>query len=289
MSPDLSAQTATKPSGRTLIDHLSEYLARPAVAEQMKPVWALAGQVLETCVGMVVMALTIAQRATESCPSRAYAPFLIERGINPVLARGLASLTISMATRRADESRRLPTVAEAIRFLAKPGRRRRPAILRRAEILLAAWEETSIIETMFDDAGLSESEFIGLLESVIQGDKADCPRLAEIAAVLAPHLSLSRGPKITAASAAHEYLLEELVSVTGSRVYTWNDYMGNKGDYSDPLTQATRQEFARPRCSPKSARRRLKRKGAQSTEGWGSARRTGSSTPHPHWFQNRPN
>jgi hypothetical protein len=85
-----------------------------------------------------------------------------------VFAQALASLKISLANRAADESLRLPAVVRAIRFLAKPGRSRR-AVVRRAEVLLAAHEETSLIDAIFDGARLSKSEFIGLLESVIEG------------------------------------------------------------------------------------------------------------------------
>src|SRR5881397_3991839 len=125
MSPDTGAQTVAQTSGRTLIAHLNEYLARPEVAEQMKPLWAFVGQILETYAAMfqamfqAVAAIT--QRAVEACPSTAYEPLLIEHRVNPVPARALASLTISRGTRQANKSRRLPAVVEAIRFLARPG------------------------------------------------------------------------------------------------------------------------------------------------------------------------
>ena len=117
---------------------------------------------------MFQMMWTIAQRAVESSPSIAYEPLLIEHGVKLVRARGLASLTIRRGTQHANESIRLPAIVGAIRFLAKPGRDRR-AILSKAEVLLAAWEETSIIDTIFDDAKLRESEFIGLLKSAVEG------------------------------------------------------------------------------------------------------------------------
>ena len=132
-------------NGRTLIDYFEAYLTRPDVVEQLKPLAILFTEVSKVWQGMFQAAGAITQRAVESCPSTAYEPLLIERGVNPVLARGLASLAIRIGTRQANESRRLPAVVDAIRFLAKPGRRRQ-AILRRAEVLLAAWEETSIIK-----------------------------------------------------------------------------------------------------------------------------------------------
>src|SRR5271167_1973130 len=150
MSPNPGAQPVTRTRGRTLVDclgeYLEEYLARPDVVEQLKPVEALFVELSNVFRGMYLMAWTIAQRAVESSPSKAYEPFLIEHGVKPVWARGLASLTISRGRRRANESQRLPAVVGAIRFLAKPGRGRR-SIRRKAEVLLAAWNETSIIET----------------------------------------------------------------------------------------------------------------------------------------------
>jgi hypothetical protein len=258
MSLDPGDQPVTQKSGRTLVDYLEDYLARPDVAEQIKPAAVLFVECLKVWGGVFQMAWTITQRAIKLAPSIAYESLLIEQRIKPVWARRLASLTICRGTREANESLRLTAVVRAIRFLAKPGCGRR-AVFRRAEVLLAAWEKTSIIETIFDGADLSESEFIGLLKSVVEGREIAWGRITEIAAVVAPLLSVPRGPKISAASAAHQLLLEELVSVTRSQGYTWDPY---KGDFSDPLTQATRLEFACPRFSPQPARRRLRRRRA---------------------------
>jgi hypothetical protein len=270
MSPDPCAQPVTQASGRTLIDYLKEYLARPDVVEQMKPVEAVFVGLSKVYGGMFQMAWTISQRAIESSPSIAYEPFLVEHGVKPVWARGLASLTICRGKRCANESIRLPAVVGAIRFLAKPGRGRR-AILRKAEVLLAAWEETSIVETIFDDAALRASEFIGLLKSAVEGREVVCPRTREIAAAVAPHLSIPRGPKISAASAAHEILLEEFVSVTGSQGYTWDSY---KEDYSDPLTRATRREFRDPDFDPRAAYRRVRARRKEKEKPITTPRRT---------------
>jgi hypothetical protein len=56
------------------------------------------------------------------------------------------------------------------------------------------------------------------------------PRITEIATAVAPRLSIPRGPKISAASTAHEFLLKELVSVTRWQGYTW-----------DPCNEASRK------------------------------------------------
>jgi hypothetical protein len=241
-------------NGRTLIDYFEAYLARPDVVEQLKPLAILFTKISTVWQGMFQMAGAITQRAVESCPSTAYEPLLIERGVNPVLARGLASLAIRIGTRQADESRRLPEVVDAIRFLAKPGRRRR-AVLRRAEVLLAAWEETSINETIFDDASLIELEFIGLLKSVVEGRAVAWRRLTEIAATIAPRLSIPRGSKISAASATHEVFLETVAELLAPRAYTRDPI---SEIYTDRWTAATRQEFHDPDFNPQAAHLRAK-------------------------------
>jgi len=254
MSPDPDVEAAAETGAQTRADCPEEHLAPADVAQEMMPEEADSVQLSQMFGGMFLTAWTIAQRAVESSPSKAYAQFLIERGVKPAWARGLASLMISRGVRLANENKRLPAVVGAIRFLAKPGRGRK-AMARKAKVLLAAWEETSIIETIFDSASLSASDFIELLKSAVEGREVEPRRITEIAATIAPGLSIPRGPKISAASAAHEVLLEELGSVTGTRGFTWNFY---RQDYSDPLTQETRREFREPDFAPQAARRRVK-------------------------------
>jgi hypothetical protein len=86
-------------------------------------------------------------------------------------------------------------------------------------------------------------------------------RLAEIVTVIAPHASVSRGPKVSATSAAHEFLLEELDQVTGSRACTWSD---ERGTFTDSLTEATRLEFGKPFFDPRPAYRRVSARWAQN-------------------------
>jgi len=159
MSPDPDVEAAAETGAQTRADCPEEHLAPADVAQEMTPEEADSVQLSQLFGGMFLTAWTIAQRAVESSPSKAYAQFLIERGVKPAWARGLASLMISRGVRLANENKRLPAVVGAIRFLAKPGRGRK-AMARKAEVLLAAWEETSIIETIFDSAGLSASDGI---------------------------------------------------------------------------------------------------------------------------------
>jgi hypothetical protein len=253
----------------TLVDHLQEYLTRPDVVERMKPLQTACDGLLRAFSGFCKQMGAVVQRAAESPPSPGYEPWLIERGSNPILARMMAGQLVRIGNRSAEESRRLPAVVRAIRFLANPGRTRtlkQPldrhgsglvtrAICRKVDVLLAAWEETSIIETIFDDDGLNESEFIRSLKSVAEGHEVAYRRLTEIAASLARHLSIRRGPKVRAASAAHEFFLEYAVMLMEHRAYSWDE---SKGKFTDPVTEATRREFDHRHFDPRPAYRRLK-------------------------------
>jgi len=194
------------------------------------------------------------KKVSELPPSPGYEPLLIRSGVDPIAARGLARIVVRHGERRAAESGRHRRVFHAVRFLAKPDRQRR-AIFRRAQLLLEAWDKTSIIETVFDDIGLRETEFIGLLKALIEGRDVDCRRIREIAARLAPHLLLRRGPKIGGASAAHEFFLAGIERVSEAHAYSWS---ASQEDFTDPVTEATRREFNEPDFDPRPAHRRRK-------------------------------
>jgi len=136
----------------------------------------------------------VVQTVAESPPSPGYEPWLIEQGDSPIVARLRARLVVRSGRRSAKDGERRAAVISAIGFLAKP-HRSRPAISRRVKVLLAAWEETSTIETIFEDAGLDVFEFISLLKSVAGGNQGALDRLTEIAAFLAPRLPNPQGPK----------------------------------------------------------------------------------------------
>jgi len=197
----------------------------------------------------------IAIREALSTPSPGYEPLLIKAGWSPLLARGMAKLAVRHGRRCANESKWRRPVVDAIRFLAERQRQRR-AIIRRAQLLLRAWNETSIIETIFDQAGLNETEFICLLQALVEDRQVDYQRITRIAGTISPRLSLPRGPKVSAPSAAHEFLLSEPKIVNcAKRLAAVRE---NRAEYVDPITQATRREFAAPDFDPRPARRRLK-------------------------------
>jgi hypothetical protein len=184
---------------------------------------------------------------------------LIERGVNPILARAMAKIIVRQRNRIERENKRLPDVIEAIRFLANH-HRNRPAINRRVNVLLAASMETSAVETVFVNAGLHEGEFIQLLKSAAEGHEIGYRKLSEIAASLVPHLPNRRGPKVGAESAAHEFFLEHAVKLLGPSSFTWNPV---EGKCTDPVTEATRREFGLTKFDPRPACRRLKVRQAQ--------------------------
>ena len=177
----------------TLVDDLMACIVGPEIAEklrQLNEAAAVAGQAASQIFSgmvpmaatiaavsvqthsqiisdMVLMAATIAQRAEEKFPSKAYGQYLKDRGVNPIWAQPVGSLTISRGVRRANESLQLGAIVEAFEFLAQ-GNRQERAILSRAKVLLSAWDETSIVDQIFRDAGLSE---VGICGSIEDGRK----------------------------------------------------------------------------------------------------------------------
>jgi len=108
----------------------------------------------------------------ENFPSKSYEHYFKDHGVDPVWAQPLGSLTISLGTREANASRQLAEVVEALRFLAQ-GNRRKRAILFRARRLLAAHDETSMLDQIFGKAGLNDTELSEL------GNQWACARFGD--------------------------------------------------------------------------------------------------------------
>jgi hypothetical protein len=226
----------------------------PKIIEEMKsfeaPFSGLAKMAKTTfeAIGAAILAVA------ESPPSPGYEPYYVRRGVDPVMARMMARQLVHRGRRIEAENQRHGSAIKAIRFLANPGRKR-SSIPGRAAALLAVWHETSIIETIFRASLLDrEMEFVEALKGAARGEDIGCESVTAIAAVLQPHLVNPSGPKIKAASAAHEFFLEN-VEGAASHGYTWSDI---EGDFVDEETAATRREFAEPRFDPRPAYRRLK-------------------------------
>jgi hypothetical protein len=120
----------------TLGEHLAASFGRPEIAEQLErlvePIGVVRTEHQNLFLGVVLVAGAIAQRAQENFPSKAYWQYFRDHGVNPVLARPVGSLTISIGTRRAHESRQLGAVVKAFKFLARRNRQKR-AIRSRAK------------------------------------------------------------------------------------------------------------------------------------------------------------
>lgn len=188
-------------------------------------------------------------------PSPGIEPLLLGEGWSPLAARAIAKLAVRHGRRREDESRRERAVIDAIRRLANAKQKR--VVLGCARLLLQMASKSTIIASIFgqlDDGGLMHS-----LARSVEVDDVSLPQIREIASSLLPHLSLRRGPKVSGASAAYEFLreYERELRLRGSRHPT---YRYRSAEYVSPLTAAIRLEFKRPDFDPRPAQRRAKRK-----------------------------
>jgi hypothetical protein len=196
------------------------------------------------------------ERLDKLPPAPGYEPMLIERGHHSLMARGLSYWIIRSGKEEANKAKMQRIVVDALRFLAKPGRTKR-SISRRAAALLEVWNATSDLGDVFNGADVSVFEFVEALEGALQGDLAACQRVTEVAAALAPGLSVRPGPKASTASIAHEFALTCVANMPGSKAYTY-DHVSE--DYTDPLTRATRLAFGDPDFDPGPARRRQRKR-----------------------------
>jgi hypothetical protein len=185
-------------------------------------------------------------------PSPGYERYLVEGGVDPILARAMSRIVVRRGNRVAVESARLEEVVSAIRFLAKPGRRKQ-SIVDRVDVLLVALKETTVFEKITRDTGLELSDFMLSLKAVGEGREDVYHRLTKSAASVAPYLTMRRGPKVRPQSAAHEFFLEVLDKLGKPGSFTWQDA---KGEFTDPRTEATRREFGLSRFNPRPAHSR---------------------------------
>ena len=116
----------------TLDEERTAFLGGPELVEQLKQFdaeFAVAYPGSENLfLDMVLMAAAIGHRAEENFPSKAYGPYLRNRGANPIWAQRMASLAISLGTRRSNKSRQIRPVVEALRFLAQGKRQGRGSV-----------------------------------------------------------------------------------------------------------------------------------------------------------------
>jgi hypothetical protein len=192
------------------------------------------------------------ERLERMTPAPGYEPLLIERGQHPLCARMMSYFLIRASRDAVNQARMERRTVDAIRFLAKPGHRRKRATCRRIEWLLSDTDGVSRV------AGLREGntgvhEFRSALEAFARGGPGADERLRQTAAAIAPRLSVARGRKASRATIGHQFLLSVFRQVVGPAGYTWDV---EQEDFTDPLTRATRLAFGDPNFDPRPAHRR---------------------------------
>jgi hypothetical protein len=168
----------------------------------------------------------------------------------------LAAMIVEEGRVRAATARKNSEFAQALRRLANP-RLETEAFLANAKVAIETMDRTELARGLFE--GLPRFQalvFIRGLGSCLAGDLSGRSDVCRIAKAIWRRVAVSRGPKLTHASAAHEYFLESQ-SIFKDVAFTWSP---EDEDFSDPLTQATREEFDDPDFNPVSARRRLRAK-----------------------------
>ncbi len=188
-------------------------------------------------------------------------PLLMTMGLDQFLARAIAKFAVREGIRVAAESKVCRQVAKDIRLLAKRPRRQ-ATIVRCAKRLYDAWDGNRMIgDLLLYQANIDDFEFMKLVKSVAEGQRTDISRVLEIAAEAAPRLALKPGPKISIASAAHEFFLADRLGIIRQPWPKANanrdaKYADAAAEYVDALTLATRKEFDNPTFDSRPARRR---------------------------------
>jgi hypothetical protein len=159
-----------------------------------------------------------------------------------------AQLIIRRGRREARGALIFGDVVRAIRFLSRPNQPSQ-VVKKKIELLLSMAQESEVLEPIMPDAA-AEKEFIGLLETAATAGQTE--QLTARCAELASGLEVKRGPKISAASSAHQFFLQHLPT---DRAYTYDPSLD---DFVDPQTEATRLEFSEPTFDPRPAYRRTK-------------------------------
>jgi hypothetical protein len=188
--------------------------------------------------------------------SKGYARLFEVNAVDPIRAQKLASDAIQHGRRTVENNEWIAVAYDAVRFLASS--HHRLSVRRHANLLLRVSQKTSIIPALFAKAGLNEDEFLFLLYRVVHTNGfVNFDRLRAIASQLQPFLSLPRGRKVTAASAAHEHVMRQGIVFRIVPPEWRTNWRGRGNEHVDALTLATRREFDDPTFQPRSARVRF--------------------------------
>jgi hypothetical protein len=184
-------------------------------------------------------------------PSTGYEPALTQLGVNQLAARAMAHLAANSGKRQAKEQQLRPQVVKTIKALTSAPRER---LLSYADYLHQIADESSIIDTICCEVDLREWDLLKPLRLIVDDETADRQYLVAVVAKLGPALRVRRGRKTSAASFAHQFLLEGgLPEQLKCSALT---YDAEVEDFTDPLTQATRSEFGDSDFDPRPAKRR---------------------------------
>jgi hypothetical protein len=184
-----------------------------------------------------------------------YAKLFVSVGYDPNWAGFQAAYVVEQGRIRAATSQKRAAFAKALRQLAKPDLSDE-AFRENAKIVDEAMNGTLLLDDSFNDFSLFEDlTFIREIRFCVSGDMAGRAEISRIADAMSRRVAVSRGRKLTVASAAHEYLLETL-SIFGDQAYTWSP---EEEGFTDRYTQATREEFDDPTFSPLAAARRVRK------------------------------
>jgi hypothetical protein len=205
---------------------------------------------------LVKSACEAVERLERIPPAPGYEPLLIARGQHPLVARMMSYAIIKFSAEAASEDRMERKAVDAIRFLAKPGRRKR-AVSRRVDWLVHDWDGASGLTRLRGGDIISLHDFTSALESFARGDPGAREHLTQTAAAIVPLLSVRRGRRASRATIAHQMFLSIFRVMVGSASYTWGSA---QEDFTDPLTRATRLAFGDPDFDPRPAFRRERRR-----------------------------
>ena len=187
---------------------------------------------------------------------KGYAKFLTALGYDRNWAGMLAATIVEEGRVRAATSQRKTEFARALRGLADP-RLETAAFLANAKMALEAMGGTRLTRGLFDRLPPFEGlSFIRGLRLCLAGDLSGRAEVSRIAKAIWRRVTVSRGAKLTHASAAHEYFLESQ-SIFRPAGFTW---AADSENFTDRLTQATREEFDDPNFNPLPAWRRMRAK-----------------------------
>jgi hypothetical protein len=235
-------------------DFVVKHAASPAtedgrVIEQLSALNPTTRSLVEHLMGLGLLVKRLAEFSRSLPPSKGYQPLLAAScGLHPTSARLLSHIITRHGEREARDASIFGDVVRAIRFLSK-SERDPTAVREKIAFLLASASETTVLEPIMPNA-VDENGFIQLLETAARNGQTQ--QLTERCAELSRQLAIKRGPKRSAASFAHQFLLEHLPGK--QRAYTYTSDVG----FTDKITEATRLEFGHGNFDPRPARRRIR-------------------------------